>query len=232
MPGVLGGGTPLEALLGGSVSFPTLVIPVPLPMVAFNDAVAGVPVTAGFRSTGFGVVGFGELIVADPVRACPFVPIPIPVPTLVPEPEVAVALGLAMVANEPEPVLDEVVGRVIPKDPDIDRGVEVGGDKGVALAAAPVADTVGARARRGCLRPDVVDGVDFGAIVVGGDNLVVAAPDPTLFPASPDIPVPTAEPVPRLSFSTFPSSLFKLVLASRLSPPEAGGLILLLLVSL
>ena len=86
-----------------------------------------------------------------------------------------------MVASEPE--LDEVVGRTIPNCPDIDRGAIVGGDKGVGLEVTPVADTVGARAWRGCLRLDVVDVVDF--VVVFDDNVVdgnvaFGTPDPVL----------------------------------------------------
>lgn len=146
-------------------------------------------------------------------------------PILVPEPKVAVALGLVTVANDPE--LDEVAGRVIPNGPDTDRAVVVGGDKGVALTVTLVADTVGARARRGCLRPDIDDVVDFVAFVD-----FVAAPDPTRFPGPADIPVPTPDPAPTPAFSTFPPSRFSLPLASRLRPPETGGLMLLLSVPL
>lgn len=220
---MLGGRTPLEALLGGSLPLPPAT-PTSVLVVPFEDSMAEVPDAAGFRGAGFGVFGFGELIVADWVRACPLPARPIPVPILVPEPDVAVALGLVMVAIEPE--LDEVVGRVIPKGPDTDRVVVVGGDRGVAL------DTVGTRARRGCLRLDIVDVVDFVAVVDVVGDVAMAAPDPTLLPEPLDIPLPTSAPVPTSASASFPPSRFSLVLASRLSPPEAGGFILLLLVPL
>lgn len=66
-----------------------------------------------------------------------------PISILKLEPDAPVTLGLVMVANEP--ALDEVVGRVIPNDPDNDGGVVVGGDGGVVLAVTSVADIVGAR---------------------------------------------------------------------------------------
>lgn len=231
MPGVLGGGTPLGTLLGDSLAFPPPVTPLLVLMEPFEGPVARVPNTAVLLGPGFGIVGFGELMAANWVRACPLPPIPMSVPILVPEPDVAVVLGLAMVAIEPE--LDEVVGRAIPKCPDTDRDVAVGGDRGVAFVATLVADTVEARARRGCFKPDIVDVVDFVAdIDVDDGNFVVAAPDPTLLPEPLGMPVPTLAPVSTAACSTFTPSCFTLVVASRLSPPEAGGLILLLLVPL
>lgn len=72
----------------------------------------------------------------------------------------------------------------------------------------------------------------MAGIDVEDGNFVVAAPDPTLPPAPLGIPVPTLAPVSTPESSGFTPSRFNLVLASRLSPPEAGGLILLLLVPL
>lgn len=133
----------METLLGDLLALPTSVTPFPVPRELFG--VAEVPETPVLLGPGFGVVGFGKLMVVDWVRACPLPPIPMPVPILVPEPDVAVVPRLVMVAIEFE--LDEVVGRAIPNDPETDRDVAVGGDKGVALVAALVADTAGARAR-------------------------------------------------------------------------------------
>lgn len=65
LPGVLGGGTPLEAFLGGSLPLPTPESPMSLPTAVFENAVAEIPDTAVLLGTGFGVVSFGELIVAD-----------------------------------------------------------------------------------------------------------------------------------------------------------------------
>ena len=154
-----------------------------------------------------------------------------PVSILELEPDAPVTLGLVMVANEP--ALDEVVGRVIPNDPDNDGGIVVGGDRGVVLAVTSVADIVGARLRRGCLRLVVDNVVDFEAVVDVLDGCsAIAAPDTTRFPEPLEIPVPTSAPVLSPAFSTFLPSCFNLALASRLSPPEDGGLILLLVVPL
>lgn len=154
-----------------------------------------------------------------------------PVSILELEPDAPVTLGLVMVANEP--ALDEVVGRVIPNDPDNDGGIVVGGDRGVVLAVTSVADIVGARLRRGCLRLVVDNVVDFEAVVDVLDGCsAIAAPDTTRFPEPLEIPVPTSAPVLSPAFSTFLPSCFNLVLVSRLSPPEDGGLILLLVVPL
>lgn len=55
----------MEALLGGPPPVPILETPLSLLIAHLEGTVVGVPDAAGFRSADFGVVGFGELIVAD-----------------------------------------------------------------------------------------------------------------------------------------------------------------------